>query len=125
LGISAFIDEHNLFRIMGNIGSASTNNTAEYSGLIISLIILKLFKNNIDSEVHMVTDSELVCKQIKGEYKTSTPHIHVLHSISRSLIDSIKATINISHVFREYNTLADYLSIKAKDINENSLIIYY
>lgn len=111
-----------MFQIMGNIGKQSTNNTAEYSALILSLAFIHLL--GIKNKIIVIADSELVCRQVTGEYKTSTPHIHILSSLAKALLAQFK-NIEIKHVLREYNSVADDLANKAKGLPNTSLVIYY
>lgn len=54
-----------------------TNNIAEYCGLIAALEIARQFKPDA---VECFLDSELVVKQMKGEYKVKQEHIKKLHA---------------------------------------------
>lgn len=79
-----------------------TNNNAEYSALINGL---KLAKKHT-KELECFLDSELVVKQLNGEYKVSSEEIKPLWSDVKSLAkDFDKITFN--HVLREKNKIAD------------------
>ncbi|MBC8344939.1 MAG: ribonuclease HI family protein [Candidatus Marinimicrobia bacterium] len=84
----------------------ATNNEAEYSALITGLkclIQLKLFNANIFS------DSELVVKQIKGEYKVRNPRMQALYQKAMDQFRHMDAW-TFSHVLREKNDAADQLA---------------
>ena len=84
----------------------STNNEAEYIALIRgleSLIELKLF--NVD----IFSDSELVVKQISGEYKVKNPRMQVLHQEATSLFSKFEKW-SFVHVLRDKNKVADKLA---------------
>ena len=81
-----------------------TNNQAEYTGLINALKDLKNFDY---SKVEIFLDSELIVKQIKGEYRVKNPELKVLFQEAISLLND--KNWSISHVRREYNKEADRL----------------
>ena len=101
-------DGRQVGKISSYIGNR-TNNFAEYTALIRALKIAKYFKTNI---LKIRTDSELVVKQICGEYKVKNEQIKKLYDQAISLIRSI-STCKIEHVPREQNDKADYLAKKA------------
>jgi ribonuclease HI len=99
-------------RQVGKISSyigRRTNNFAEYTALIRALKIGKYFKANV---LKIRTDSELVVKQISGEYKVKHDQMKKLYDQAVSLIRSIK-NCKIEHVPRDQNDKADYLAKKA------------
>ena len=84
----------------------STNNEAEYTALIRgleSLIELKLLN------VQIYSDSELVVKQISGEYKVKNPRMQVLYQQATSLFSKLDKWSFI-HVLRDKNKVADKLA---------------
>jgi ribonuclease HI len=93
------------------VGDRETNNTAEYTGLIRGLT--ESVNRNIDKLI-VKGDSLLVIKQMKGEYKVSTPHIKVLNSTARELAEKIRE-IEWQHIPRALNKRADELSRIRKD----------
>jgi len=88
-----------------------TNNFAEYSALIRALKIAIYFKTK---DLKIRTDSELVVKQIKGEYKVSSAKIKPLYDEAVRLKRMIQSC-RIEHVTRSLNDKADYLAKKAVD----------
>jgi len=94
-----------LFSFSEFIGNA-TNNEAEYGALIRGLEeSLKLKILDID----IFADSELVVKQINGEYKVKNERMQKLHSKAISLFSKFNSW-SLAHIPREKNTIADKLS---------------
>lgn len=95
----------NIKDVYDYIGEA-TNNVAEYSALLRGLkeIISLGYK-----EVHFYSDSELLVKQINGEYRVKNEKLKPLFLQAKSLILKLK-DFSISHVRREKNKEADELA---------------
>ena len=91
-----------------NIG-IKTNNEAEYLALIEGLHLCQ--KENIKS-ISIFLDSELVVKQVNGDYKVKNERMAVLH---KNVLDMLKKfrEFNVAHVYRENNAEADNLSKEA------------
>jgi len=88
------------------VGIRSTNNTAEYGGLILGL------QEAIVREISDLTvrgDSQLVIKQMRGEYKVKSDKLLELHHSAKTLTDCFK-NITFEHVYRHENKRADELS---------------
>jgi ribonuclease HI len=92
------------------IGSA-TNNVAEYLALIRGLEEALLLGA---SEVSFFSDSELLVKQICGEYKVKNEGLQPLHLHAKQLISKFKKFV-ITHKYREDNQHADELANRAID----------
>ena len=88
-----------------------TNNYAEYSGLLAALnyTLRHGFK-----ALKVVSDSELLVKQINGQYKVSNPTLKELHGRAMKLIDQLEYC-EVRHVLREKNREADRLANLAMD----------
>jgi phosphoribosylglycinamide formyltransferase 1 len=92
------------------IGRA-TNNVAEYTGLIKALEAAK----QIGAErLSIISDSELLVKQINGQYKVKSEHIIPLYKQAMHGLNSFKDW-KIQHVLREKNKSADKLVNQALD----------
>jgi ribonuclease HI len=91
------------------IGNA-TNNVAEYEALILALKKAKDFEAD---EIECRLDSELIVKQLNGEYKVKEPTLKTLNSKIHELI--FFKPIEFVHVRREKNKLADKLVNEAID----------
>jgi ribonuclease HI len=88
-----------------------TNNYAEYSGL---LAVLNYVQRHGFKALKVVSDSELMVKQINGEYKVSSPTLKELNQRAMQLIDQLDH-FEIKHVLREKNRQADRLANLAMD----------
>lgn len=89
------------------IGTA-TNNQAEYLALAVAFFIVSKIAHKISfSSVHVISDSELLVKQIKGIYKTKNPALQNIKKLIAELSEPYSVTI--SHTLREGNTVADEL----------------
>jgi ribonuclease HI len=99
----------------GAIGRA-TNNVAEYNGLLEALALAVARKA---SDVELLADSELVVKQVRGEYKVRHPDLIPLHAEALRLIRGF-TRFKIGHVRREKNKAADKLVNRALDSAEAS-----
>jgi ribonuclease HI len=103
-------------RIAEYIGTG-TNNFAEYSALLAALRFA-VFSHC--EELQVFADSELVVKQIKGEYQVKNEGIRPLYDSAMRWIKLIPS-FSISHVRRENNTEADKLANLAMDTHQNSI----
>lgn len=116
-GIGVAIDDQNgqrLKEISQFIGSA-TNNIAEYTALIFALQEALLLKAK---RVKIFTDSELVHKQVTGQYKVKHEKMKPLFEQVKHLWEGFEQ-IEFFHVLREKNKDADKLATQAikKQVN--------
>jgi probable phosphoglycerate mutase len=88
-----------------------TNNYAEYSGLLASLNFA-LEKGH--RRLRVVSDSELMVKQIKGQYQVKSPDLKALYDEAKRRIGRLEA-FQIQHVLRGKNQQADRLANLAMD----------
>jgi probable phosphoglycerate mutase len=88
-----------------------TNNFAEYSGL---LAVLRWAVENKAKRLRVVSDSELMVRQMKGLYKVKSPILRPLWEEARRLSRSI-ASFEIRHTLRGGNKQADRLANEAMD----------
>ncbi len=89
----------------------TTNNQAEYRALLAGLQkALDLKIKNLE----VFLDSELVVKQIHGEYRVKHPELIPLYEEIKSVLRKFP-TIQVSHVRREKNKEADTLANLALD----------
>jgi len=86
------------------IGRA-TNNVAEYRALLLGIALAQELGA---AEVDLVGDSELVVKQVKGEYRVKDQNLRPLHAEVRSALAGFERW-SIRHVRREHNEAADRL----------------
>ncbi len=92
------------------IGDA-TNNVAEYKSLVSGLAAALDQKV---TEIEVFMDSELVVKQIRGEYRVKNAGLKPIWEEARALAEQIPS-FSIAHVRRERNKEADALVNRALD----------
>jgi ribonuclease HI len=108
-------DGSSLFHYFEYIGTV-TNNVAEYTALIRCLENLKNRSEiGVHSEAIFHTDSELMSRQLNGQYKVKDEVLKKLFVKSKSLLMSLPLKFTIRHVPRELNKEADILANKAID----------
>lgn len=95
----------NVATISEYIGKA-TNNVAEYRAVIVALY--KAGQLGAD-EIVLLSDSELMVKQLKGEYKVKNETLKVLHLQASVLLQEFNK-VTIDYIPREHNTEADELA---------------
>jgi len=88
-----------------------TNNFAEYSGL---LGCLQWTLDNGYKALRVVSDSELMVKQIQGKYKVNSPDLRPLWQEARNRIAQLDR-FEITHALRHKNKDADRLANEAMD----------
>jgi ribonuclease HI len=86
------------------IGRA-TNNVAEYKALLLGI---EMAAAQGASEVELVGDSELIVRQVKGEYKVKDATMRKLHAEVKDALGNFDGW-SIRHVRREHNAEADRL----------------
>jgi ribonuclease HI len=103
-------------RIAEYLGTG-TNNFAEYSALLAAVRFAVFSRCE---ELQVFADSELVVKQIKGEYEVRNPGIRPLYEAAARWI-AVIPRFSISHIRRENNKEADKLANLAMDTHRNSV----
>jgi ribonuclease HI len=88
-----------------------TNNVAEYQGLIAALEYA--IKHGYKA-LKVISDSELLVRQIKGIYKVKNSVLRDLHARAKELIANLD-WFSIEHVLRGKNSEADRLANEAMD----------
>ena len=88
-----------------------TNNYAEYSGLLAALEFALRYDH---PRLHVVSDSELMVKQIKGQYKVKSLDLRPLYDEAKRRIAGLDS-FRIEHVLRNKNKQADRLANLAMD----------
>ena len=105
-----------LQELHGGLG-ISTNNVAEYNGLLAAL---KWAVDHGYEEVQIRADSELLVKQMRGEYRVKHPGLQPLAARARLLASQLRR-VTFQHVRREQNKEADRLSNLGMDAAEAAL----
>ncbi len=104
-----------LAELSGSLG-ITTNNIAEYNGLIAAL------QWAVDRDLKQITikgDSLLIIEQMRGNYKVKNEGLKPLHLKARMLVMQI-GDVRFEHVRREFNKEADRLSNVGMDGNSPS-----
>jgi len=104
-------DDGHVLDARGEAIGIATNNVAEYSALVAGL--LKAVELGVD-ELEVISDSELLVKQMRGEYKVKSLGLRLLWEEASGLADRIRS-IRYTSVRREHNELADRLVNEALD----------
>ena len=108
-GILIRLDSKKLFSGGKYLGEA-TNNIAEYKALILAINwVLEHKKKIVFDEIQFLLDSELIVKQMTGDYKVKDEKMKELFSIATSKLSKLETPFNFKHVKREKNTVADGL----------------
>jgi ribonuclease H / adenosylcobalamin/alpha-ribazole phosphatase len=95
----------------GETIGVATNNVAEYSALIAGL--QAALERGV-GEVEVVSDSELLVKQMRGEYKVKNEALRELVDEAEALARRV-GKVRYTAVRREHNELADRLVNEALD----------
>lgn len=112
-GAGIFIKKNNHVHLQkGFFLGKKTNNEAEYLALVIGLLLIKKEMQEGDS-IHIVSDSELLIKQMNKEYKVRKAELKLLYDVAQLCLASVYYTC--THVLREYNQEADRLANRGID----------
>ena len=104
-------EDGSLLAAHGEAIGTATNNVAEYSGLVAGL--KKAIELGVDA-LELVSDSELMVKQMRGEYRVKNEGLRPLYDEALSLARRIE-TVEYRHVKRAHNEIADRLVNEALD----------
>lgn len=96
----------------GHCIGVGTNNEAEYRAVIYALDLL--VKRGASS-VEIRSDSMLLVKQLKGEYRVKADNLIPLHEDAARLASLISGGVTFTHVLRGKNVEADKIANKALD----------
>jgi ribonuclease H / adenosylcobalamin/alpha-ribazole phosphatase len=104
-------DDGTVLAAHGEAIGTATNNVAEYRALVAGLE--KALELSVD-EVEVVSDSELLVKQMRGEYKVKNEALRELSLEAARLARQLRS-VSYTAVRREHNELADRLVNEALD----------
>ena len=113
IGVAIFDKDSNLINEACDYLGVATNNISEYKALILGI---KLSMKYNAKKILFKSDSELMVKQIKGEYKVKNAQLRLLFTEAQSLLKK-QANWKIMHVPREENKEADLLANKGVDMS--------
>jgi len=91
----------------------TTNNQAEYEALIRALERVAALGTHY--QLHIRMDSDLIVKQMRGEYRVKDANMRPLHERAMALWRRFEHRPSIEHVRREQNSRADQLCNEALD----------
>jgi ribonuclease HI len=106
MGIVLTDAEGNVVKEVAEPLGVTTNNVAEYSALIRALEEARALGC---SRIAVLTDSELMARQLNGQYAVKAEHLRPLYRRARSLLSQFDAA-SVRHTRRENNRRADALS---------------
>jgi ribonuclease HI len=109
-------DDGTVLAAEGEAIGTATNNVAEYSGLIAGL--QKALELHVP-DVEVVSDSELMVKQMRGEYRVKNEALRELYDEATALARRL-GKVEYRHVKRAHNELADKLVNDALDADVGS-----
>ncbi|CAN5873171.1 hypothetical protein BH18ACI5_BH18ACI5_14020 [soil metagenome] len=115
-GVYIQVPDGTVEELHGGLGIA-TNNVAEYNGLLAAL---QWTIDHGHRQLRIRADSELLVKQMRGEYKVKNPGLQPLAARARVMVAQLD-TVTFEHVRRELNTDADRLSNVGMDEAEEAL----
>jgi ribonuclease H / adenosylcobalamin/alpha-ribazole phosphatase len=104
-------DDGHVVDARGEAIGTATNNVAEYRGLLAGL--QSALERGVD-ELEVVSDSELLVKQMRGEYKVKNETLRALQQEAAELAARLDR-ISYTAVRRAHNELADRLVNEALD----------
>jgi ribonuclease HI len=105
------LDDGTVLDARGETIGVATNNVAEYRGLLAGLA--SAVERGVE-ELEVVSDSELLVKQMRGEYKVKNETLRELVDEAESLARRL-GRVRYTAVRREHNELADRLVNEALD----------
>ena len=109
-GVRIEHEDGTIVELKESLGLA-TNNVAEYNGLLAAL---RWAVAHGVSALHVRSDSELLVKQMKGEYRVKNPGLQPLYEEARSLVKQI-GRVKFEPDRREFTKDPDRLAIEAMD----------
>lgn len=104
-GFAIYQDERAIKMQAQTIPFNTTNNVAEYMAMISALSYLSAnVEKPAEANVLVVSDSQLIIRQMTGEYRVKDDKMKQLHFIANKLEENFK-TVSHIHVSREHPTI--------------------
>ena len=110
IGIVIYDEEGKKIKEVSKSIGITTNNVAEYVALLFALQEGLLL--GCREKIVIYTDSELLYKQVNGEYKVKNDNLKILFHLAQHLIAGYEK-FHIEHISRESNKTADRLASKS------------
>ena len=104
-------DKGNTLAELSEFLGVRTNNVAEYAGL---LAVLRWTGEHGYPRLRVTSDSLLMVKQMKGQYKVNSPDLRPMWEEARRMARALEA-FEITHALRHKNKVADRLANEAMD----------
>jgi ribonuclease HI len=119
IGIVFINEQNNVVKEISDYIGQTTNNIAEYTAMVTAL--KEALEMNFE-EIEVISDSELMVKQINGEYQVKSKGLKPLYKEACKLLKEFKK-YTVRHVKREHNKEADKLANRGIDeaLDEESL----
>jgi ribonuclease HI len=113
-GIGVFVNDEagtTVLSLHGYIG-VRTNNVAEYTAL---LTLLERIRQTVCTRLVIHSDSELMVRQLNGQYRVRDRGLKPLHQEARRLMAALPFACTVRHISREENREADRLANRGID----------
>ncbi|HSX41391.1 MAG TPA: ribonuclease HI family protein [Candidatus Saccharimonadales bacterium] len=110
IGVVITTPEGEHLESFGNYIGITTNNQAEYAAVVAAL---KSAEKYDPQKIDFYLDSELVVKQLKGEYRVKNAELASIFTDIQKRTENLE--VSFQHVLREHNQLADIEVNKALD----------
>ena len=101
----------------GEFIGQTTNNVAEYTALIRALKHLNKLPKAKTADINVYSDSELLVKQLNGDYRIKSKNLIPLAIEARKLLKAY-SYLKLNLINREQNKVADKMANKALDIEK-------
>lgn len=116
IGIILKNDQNQLISSYGGYIGHATNNVAEYSALIQCL---KIVQDLECSSLIVHSDSELMVRQMNGEYRVKDADLKVLFEKAQAILTTSNFSFEIRHVSRKMNRDADELANRSINLKRS------
>lgn len=107
-GVVVFDEKNDQLLVDSKYLGETTNNQAEYQALILGLTCAAKIAAPAKIHLHVFMDSELIIRQMNGEYRVKDESLKPLYAQVLALAEGF-AEISFTHVRREKNAVADRL----------------
>jgi ribonuclease HI len=114
-GVVVRAEDGTIVQELGLFIGHATNNVAEYRGLLAGL---QAAKELGASEISVLSDSELLVRQMNGQYRVKNEGLRPLFEKAKVLVAQF-GRFQIAHIRREYNKEADRLANRAMDLRRD------
>ena len=112
VGVHANLADQEIYAKGFSPDELGTSNVAEWIGCLAALIVAQnqIERIGVIKEVELISDSQLIVKQLKGEWSIRETNFLKYYYECQEIITKLKRKVIITWVPREQNTRADELS---------------